>query len=278
MRRNRVTIGKKEISYLFSEPAGARATTSAGAPLRTAVFLHAFPMQAAMWESTVGAIPDGWRAVAPDLRGFGESPLPQPTSNGMADMAGDVVDLLDHMEVGEAAVFGCSMGGYVLFELLRNAPAYVSAIGLVSTRPGADNEEGRRNRQKAIELVEREGADALAAQMIPKLLGASTQRERPDLVKHARNLIVANTADGIKAAIAAMMERRDSTPLLAGINVPTLIVAGAEDTLIPPAEAQAMHAAIPTSRCEIMPFAGHLPNLEQPVVFDALLSQFLQSL
>ena len=274
MRRNRVTIGKKQISYLLSEPA---ATPPRG-QMRTVVFLHAFPMQAAMWESTAGAMPEGWRAVAPDLRGFGESPLPQPASHGMAEMAGDVVDLLDHLEVGEAVVFGCSMGGYVLFEMLRNAPAYLSAIGLVSTRPGADNEEGRKNRQKAIDLVDREGADALAAQMIPKLLGASTQRDRPDLVKHARNLIVANTTDGIKAGIASMMGRSDSTPLLARINVPTLIVAGAEDTLIPPAEAEAMHTVIPASGCEIMPVAGHLPNLEQPAAFDALVSKFLQTL
>jgi 3-oxoadipate enol-lactonase len=75
-----------------------------------------------------------------------------------------------------------------------------------------------------------------------------------------------------------MMDRADSTPLLAQITVPTLIVAGAEDTLIPPAEADAMHKAIPSSRCELIPFAGHLPNLEQSGPFDALLGEFLQKL
>ena len=231
-----------------------------------------------MWESTLGAMPGGWRGVAPDLRGFGESPLSPSATHGIAEMAGDVIDLLDHLRVKESVVVGCSMGGYVLFEMLQNASGYVSAVGLVSTRPGADNEEGRRNRQKAIELVEREGADAIADQMLPKLFGASSQRDRPEVMKHARNLIVGNTAGGIKAAIGAMMERRDSTPLLARITVPALIVAGAEDALIPPAEAEGMHRALPAARCEVMPFAGHLPNLEQPDAFGALLVEFLRTL
>ena len=275
MRRDRVIIGTKRISYLASGPT---APATRQHPLRTVVLLHAFPLQARMWESTLGAMPDGWRAIAPDLRGLGESPLPGANTHRLTDRAGDVIDLLDHLEITEAVVIGCSMGGYVLFEMLKSAPSYMSAVGLVSTRPGADNEEGRKNRAKAIEVVEREGVDAIATQMIPKLLGATTQRDRPDLMEHVRRLIDANSAEAITSAIKAMMDRSDSTPTLAKIGVPTLIVAGAEDVLIPPSEAEAMHRAIPTSRCEIMSFAGHLPNMEQPETFNALLAEFLQKL
>ena len=275
MRREQVSVGRKQISYLVVEPS---VPAERHRPLRNAVFLHAFPLQAAMWEPTLGAVPDGWRAIAPDLRGLGESSLPDADRHSMADFAGDVVDLLDHLEIHEAAVIGCSMGGYILFELLRSAANYVSAVGLVSTRAGADSEEGRRNRQKMIDKVDAEGVDAIAAEMIPKLLGATTQGGRPDLVKHVRNLIAANTRHGIKGALTAMMDRRDSVPVLTQIKVPALIVAGSEDTLIPPAEAEAMHRAIPTSRYEPMPFAGHLPNLEQSGPFDVLLWQFLQQI
>ena len=239
-----------------------------------------------MWESNLASLPEGWRGVAPDLRGFGESSLPEAPSredagfgtpsHRMADFAGDVIDLLDRLEVTEAAVVGCSMGGYVLFEMLRAAPRYLSAVGLISTRPGPDNEEGKKNRQKMIEKVEQEGIDAIADQMLPKMLGATTQRDRPEVMTHARNLIVANTRQGVKNAVQAMMDRSDSTPLLAQITVPTLIVAGAEDVLIPPTEADAMHRAIPASSLELMSGAGHLPNLEQPGPFDALLGRFLQ--
>ena len=275
MRRETATIGKKTISYLIVEPSEPDVRQR---PLRTVVFLHAFPLQAAMWEPNLGAVPDGWRAVAPDLRGFGESSLPDAGKHRMPELAGDVIDLLDRLEVTQAAVVGCSMGGYVVFEMLKSAARYISAVGLVSTRAGADSEEGRRSREKMIEQVDREGVEAIAAQMAPKLLGATTQHERPDLMKHIRNLIGASTRDGIRAAIGAIMERSDSTPLLPRIKIPTLVVAGAEDTLIPPAEAVAMHRAIPGSEHEAMPSAGHLPNMEQPVPFDARLWQFLQKL
>ena len=267
MRREAVTVGHKSLSYLISEPP---APSVRQRPLSTVVFLHAFPLQAGMWESNLAAMPDGWRGVAPDLR--------WQSGLGMSDLAGDVVDLLDHLQVTKAVVVGCSMGGYVVFEMLKSAPRYFSAVGLVSTRPGADNEDGRANRQKMIELVDREGVAAIADQMVTKLLGAASQRDRPDLVKHVKSLIVTNTPDRVKAAIAAMMNRNDSTPLLATIDVPALIVHGAEDALIPPAEAEGMHRAIKNSQLELIPLSGHLPNLEQPAPFDTTLSQFLKKL
>src|SRR5687768_5026579 len=204
MRRATVPIGRKTLTYLISNPPEAAVRQR---PANTVVFLHAFPLRSEMWEPNLGTMPDGWRAVAPDFRW-------EPGVT-MSDLAGDVIDLLDHLEVTHAAVVGCSMGGYVLFEMLKSAPRYISAVGLVSTRPGADNEEGRKNRQKMIEQVDREGVEAISAQMVPKLLGATTQRDRPDLAKQVKNLIVTNTPDRVKAAVAAMMNRSDSTPLLA---------------------------------------------------------------
>ena len=223
-----------------------------------------------MWETNLRSMPEGWRAVAPDFR--------WESGVGMSDLAGDVVDLLDRLEITQAAVIGCSMGGYVVFELLKSAPRYLSAVGLVSTRPGADSDEGRKNRQKMIELVEREGVEAIAAQMVPKLLASTTQRDRPELASHVRNLVLSNTPDRVEAAVAAMMNRSDSTPLLAKIDVPALVVHGAEDALIPPSEAEAMHRAVRNSQLELIPLSGHLPNLEQAASFDRMLWQFLNKI
>lgn len=275
MRREQVTIGRKQISYLVSEPG---APASRQRPLRTVLFIHAFPLHAEMWEPNLGALPEGWRGIAPDLRGFGQSPLPPGSQHRILDFAGDMIDLLDRLDATSAVVVGCSMGGYTLFEMIHTAQNYVAGAVLVSTKATADTEEGQAGRKAMIERLERGGVAAIANEMLPKLLGMTTQRERPDLERHVRHMINSNKPETVKMAITALMERADSTPLLAHMKMPTLIIAGAEDTLIPPAQAEEMHKAIPNSQCEIMPFAGHLPNLEQTSPFDALLYQFLQKL
>ena len=125
-----------------------------------------------------------------------------------------------------------------------------------------------------IEQVDREGVEAIAAQMVPKLLGATTQRDRPDLVKQVRNLIVANTPDGVKAAVTAMMDRSDSTPLLAKIDVPTLIVHGAEDTLIPPSRGRGHASRDPelAARADAVVRPSSQPRAAGAVRRDALAS------
>jgi len=275
MRREQVTIGRKTISYLVSDPA---TPPTRQRPLRHVLFVHAFPLHAGMWEPTLGALPDGWRGIAPDLRGFGQSTVPPGDKHRIIDFAGDMIDLLDRLEVSSAIIVGCSMGGYTLFEMIHTAQNYVAGAVMVSTKATADSDEARSNRQAMIQRLERGGVEAIADEMTPKLLGATGLRERPDLEKHVRAMITSNKPETIKMAITALMDRADSTPLLRHMKMPSLIVAGSEDTLIPPAEADEMHAAIPNAACEKMPSAGHLPNLEQTAAFNALLGQFLQKL
>jgi len=275
MQRAQVTIGRKTLSYLISDndapPVRQR-------PLRHVLFLHAFPLHAEMWEPNLGALPEGWRGIAPDFRGFGQSPIPPVDKHRIIDFAGDMIDLLDRLDIASAVVVGCSMGGYALFEMIHTAPHYVSGAVLVSTKATADTEEAKAGRKAMIDRLDRGGVSAIADEMVPKLLGATAQRERPDHVKHVRQMINSNKPETVKMAINALMERADSTPLLPHIKVPSLIVAGSEDTLIPPTQADEMHKVIPNSACEKISFAGHLPNLEQTAPFDALLHRFLQKL
>ena len=124
-------------------------------------------------------------------------------------------------------------------------------------------------------LLREKGAPAIADEMIPKLLGVSTHRDRPDIVEHVRGLILANPTDAIAGALNALMTRPDSTPLLAGVHVPTLILVGEEDTLTPPAMSESMHKAIGGSELVRIPKTGHMANLEQPEAFNAALARFL---
>jgi len=272
MRKEKVTIGRRQVSYLVSE---TREPGARQQPLRTVVFLHAFPLNAGMWHPQVGVAPAGWRMLAPDYRGFGESTVSEAPNTTMNDLAGDVIDLLDKLEIHDVVVAGCSMGGYVAFELLESAPGYVKGLVLIDTRAGADTEDGKGARRKMLETIEKGGAEAIADEMTSKLLGSTTRRERLDLVKYIHNMIREAKPAAIKMAVIAMMNRKDMTAFSGNIKVPTLVIAGTEDALIPAEAAQQMHTAIKGSRLAAVPTAGHLPNLEQPDLFDKELQRFL---
>jgi 3-oxoadipate enol-lactonase len=239
---------------------------------RAVVFLHAFPLSADQWLPQLHRVPPGWRFIAPDLRGFrgGGPAYEDPGVHGvtMDGYVQDVLELMAHVEIDRAVVCGLSMGGYVALALQRRAAARVAGLLLANTRAGADSADGKAARDRMIDLVTREGAAAVAREMIPKLLGATAHRDQPDLADVVSDLIRMNAPETIAAAVAAMRDRPDSTPGLATVACPTWIVTGAEDALVPPSESEAMHRAIPGSRLVVLPHVGHLSNIEAPLAFS----------
>ena len=240
------------------------------------VLLHAFPMNARMWEAQRVLAAQGWRVLAPHFPGFDGAPV-QPQSMTMDDYAGRVVDLLDALHIREAVVAGVSMGGYAALALVRHAPRYVRALILADTKAPADTPEVREARQTMIALAREKGAAAVADVMIPRLLGETTRRERPLIVERARSIIVSNSPDAIEGALRALMSRDDSTPLLPTIRVPTLVIVGEEDMVTPPADSAALHRGIAGSELVRIPHAGHLSSLEQPEAFNAAVARFLSN-
>jgi pimeloyl-ACP methyl ester carboxylesterase len=218
------------------------------------------------------------RVLAPDLRGHGMSEAgDQPVS--MAVMADDCMGLLEAVGVQEPVVVcGLSMGGYVAFEFYRQFPEWVAGLILVSTRAGADTPAGRNARDKMIALAEEEGSTAIAAEILPKLMAPTSYNRNGELIDFVRDMMEGTSTDGMIGALEAMKDRPDSTSLLPQIDVPTLIIHGEDDQLIPVAEAEAMWQAIPAASLVIIPDAGHVPNLEQPDAFNEVVWDFLQGL
>jgi pimeloyl-ACP methyl ester carboxylesterase len=256
------------LRYLDAPPQGVER------PRGVLVLLHAFPLNARMWEGQLTLSGSGWRVIAPQFRGF-DTGAGEPSASSVDDYAGDVIDLLDALHLKQAVVGGLSMGGYVAFALLRLAARYVQGLVLADTRSQADTPEGIDGRMRLLQLLDNKGPSAIAEEMIPKLLGDTTRRTRPAVVETVRSLVLASPPEAIAGAIRALMSRPDSTPLLPTIHVPTLIVVGDEDTLTPPAASEEMHRAIGGSEIVRIPEAGHLSNLEQPERFNAALAAFL---
>ncbi len=240
------------------------------------VLLHAFPFNRSMWEPQVAALFGECRCIVPDLRGFGDSPRGGPYT--MDRYADDVGALLDALQIEQAVVAGLSMGGYVALALWRRHRQRVRALVLSDTRASADTAEGARKRLDLIEVARAQGVDAVIALQLPGLIGKSTREKHPDLVEPIRSIMARSTVEGIVGGLEAMRTRPDSTPLLASIDVPTLVVVGDEDAITPVKDARVMHEAIRNSRLEVIPEAGHLSNLERPAAFNTALSDFVGSL
>ncbi|HVW04872.1 MAG TPA: alpha/beta hydrolase [Vicinamibacterales bacterium] len=240
---------------------------------RALVLLHAFPLSAEQWLPQLARVPPGWRFVAPDLRGFGGAePGPVPGGISMDTYAGDVIELMAHLEIPSAVVAGLSMGGYVAFAIARRAPARVAGLVLADTRAAADTADGRAARDRMLAIVARDGPAGVAREMLPKLLGDTTRRDQPDLVDAVQRLIEHNAPDGIAAAIRAMKDRPDSTAMLSSFACPVTVICGEEDVITTVAENETMHRAIAGSRFVRIAAAGHLSNLENPAAFTTALT------
>ena len=263
-------LGDRVISFL--DVAGPGPAT----PGRTLVLLHAFPLAAEMWRPQLDAVPAGWRFVAPDLRGFGQSPVGDLTLPlSVDDDARDVLALIDELGLDRAVIAGLSMGGYVAFALLRLAAARVAGLVLADTRPEADDAVARTARDGMTETLRQGGAAAVFGRMLPGLLGATTRTTRPDIVQQVRELAVAQPVDGIHRGIQSLRSRPDSTPLLAAVTCPTLVVVGDEDAITNVDNVRRMHGRIPGAELAVIEKAGHLSNLEQPDQFNRVLAAFL---
>ncbi len=214
----------------------------------------------------------------PQFRGFDCSTPDGADVRSVDDYAGDVADLMQTLELERAVIGGLSLGGYVAFALYRQAPTLFQALVLADTRAEADSAEARANRTRLIDVVRTHGVAAVADEMVPALLGATTRATRPDLVERVRALILGNPPSAVEGALTAMMARPDSTPLLPSITVPTLVLVGEEDVLTPPALSTAMVSLLPGAELIGLPQAGHLASLEQPDAFNAGLLSFLERL
>ena len=241
-----------------------------GAPL---VFLHGIGGDAACWRPQLEAFSESNRAIAWNMPGYGGSaPLPEMTFSGLAE---SLLRLLDRLEVERAHVVGHSMGGMVAQEFAATWPDRLRSLVLVATSAAFGRPDGDWQR------------DFLASRFGPLERGRSMADLAPEIV--ASLVGEAPDSTGVTQAIRSMAEVPEATyraalhcllsfdrrDALAQIEVPTLLLAGERDQTAAVAVMEKMAARIPQARCLVLPRAGHLANLEQPVLFNRALGDFL---
>lgn len=234
------------------------------------LLLHAFPLRAAMWEPQRTAL-GSRKILTPDFPGFGGRAPAATELDGFAQAA---LDQMDAARIDRAVVVGLSMGGYVAFRLHALVPERLAGLVLADTKAGADDEAGRLKRTDQAARARNEGVGWLE-ELLPALLGQTSRDTRPEVVATVRAMLEDADPEGVARALEAMRGRPDSTPYLAEIQVPVLVLVGEEDTLTPVDEARQMVDRIPDARLAVITRAGHLSNLEAPAAFNEELLRFL---
>jgi pimeloyl-ACP methyl ester carboxylesterase len=220
-----------------------------------------------------------YRIITPDLRGHGESGAPTGIYP-IEDMADDVVELLDTLKVVEPVVVGgLSMGGYVALSLAVRHPKRLRGLMLVNTKAAADPPETARVREDLARQVEAAGdAAAVVEAMLPRMFSPKSRERHADVVVRIQQRMARTSPLGVAGALRGMAIRADRTADLSRITLPTLVLAGADDLLIPVEESRRMAAALPHAQLVEIPDAGHLAPVEAPAAVNSAMLTFLQSL
>ena len=242
------------------------------------ILLHGFPFDSSMWDPQLADVPEGWRYIAPDLRGFGESELIGDRSLDMDEHADDIVALMEELKIDQAVICGLSMGGYVALSLAMRHPERVRALVLVATRAGADTADAKKGRLEQAAKVRAEGTSSVVESMLPKLLSAHSRMKLPEVVAKVRAMMEGTKPETMARALEGMAARKDYTSDLSTIDVSTMVVRGEQDEIIPAGDMELIARTVRGARHEMVPLTAHLPNLEAPDVFNGILAKYLKTL
>jgi pimeloyl-ACP methyl ester carboxylesterase len=243
------------------------------------LLVHGFPLDHTMWKAQIEALADHARVIAPDLRGFGQSPLGKVDSlRGitMKQYADELAEFLDALGLTEPIVLiGFSMGGYIVWQFVRKYQHRLRALVQCDTRAAADTDEGRALRLKMADNVGEWGAARVAEMMGPKLLAPRSFETKPEVVEAVRLVVERTDPAAIAAAQRGMAARPEMTSFLPSIRVPSLALVGAQDAISPPAEMRAIADAITNSEFIEIPDAGHMTTMENPAAVNQAVHQFI---
>ena len=233
------------------------------------LLLHAFPCNRSMWDGQVAGLVDaGWRVMAPDLPGFGDSPLLTEPPSLTAVVEALVASLLER-SVDRCVLVGLSVGGYLIMEWLRRHPEMIAGMVFCDTKASADTDEAAAGRLEMAAAVERDptsSSSTLRERLLPVIVGETASSNRPEVVEVVATWMDAAEPDSVAWYQQAMAARPDSIATLSEAEMPALVLWGEEDVMAPEVEQDAMVAALRDARLAVIPKSGHLSAVENPSI------------
>lgn len=250
---------------IFYEDSGA------GLPV---VLVHSFLCSGKMWREQVPALSDKFRVISPDLRGHGRSGLvTRPFS--LYDALSDVIAVLDQLNIRRAVWCGLSIGGMVALRAALTRPERVAALILLDTDAGAESVL-HKLKYRAMGV----GASVLGLRpflpsIVRLMFGTTTRRQNPMLVSEWKTQFASLHVPSLLACLEGLIRRDSLLDRLDQIGVPALVLVGEEDRSLPPPLSRRIHDGLRHSTFDVIPGAGHLSSLEQPVYVTDAIVDFL---
>ncbi|HET9381347.1 MAG TPA: alpha/beta fold hydrolase [Streptomyces sp.] len=242
------------------------------------LLIHGHPFNRSLWAPQAEALVEaGFRVVLPDLRGYGDSDV-TPGKVFLSGFADDLAALLGHLGIARAVVGGVSMGGQIAMEFHRGHAGRVRALVLSDTSAPAETAAGREARNRLADRLLAEGMGGYADEVIDKMLADYNVTALPEVAARVLAMMRATDPRGAAAALRGRAERPDYRDSLPAVDVPTLVVVGADDAYTPLAQAEDIRRLVPHAVLRVIEDAGHLPSAERPGRFNAVLLDFLKGL
>jgi pimeloyl-ACP methyl ester carboxylesterase len=186
-----------------------------------------------------------------------------------------VLRLLDALSIDQAIFCGCSIGGYLLYELWRQAPERMRALAICCAKPHADTAEARQARETTIAEIAQRGTGPFFHRMLETLVGAPAKERDPEIVHRLCTMMERMSAESAIAVQRALASRPDSRATATTIRVPTAVLAAALDGGSTPAEMRELANLVPGSSFYLLQEMGHYAPYEQPRLVGALLRRFV---
>ncbi|GAC1310903.1 MAG: alpha/beta fold hydrolase [Mucilaginibacter sp.] len=264
---NRANIDHIEMAY---ETAGQ------GVPV---VLIHGHPFDHTMWDPQIKSLSEFYNVIAPDLRGYGNSSLPDPANTRFEDYAADVIRLMDHLNIGSFHLAGISLGGQLIMEMFRQAPDRIKSLIFADTFAGPDTPEAKKTRNEQAARLEKEGMEGYATEVVGKMIRREHVDSMPEVAAHMMKMMKGTSPIAAAAAMRARGERINYlTEVLPQINIPTLVIVGRQDEFTPVAKAEELQENLQNCKLVVIEDAGHMPNLEQFETFNETVLDFLENI
>lgn len=262
--RQLLLSGEKVISYTDSEQGDY-----------TLLFIHGFPFNKNLWTPQLNYLSTICRVVAYDVRGYGNSSRVSADFT-VDDLADDLVQLIQTLQLSRVILCGLSMGGYIALNVISRYPEHVAGLILCDTQCTADTDETRETRFRSIGIIENGGKDVYIQTSLKNLFAPQSFEKIPEAVEAIRTIMHQADAEVICNTLRALASRHETCSALSKIKVPALIICGEEDVITPVAKAEFMHQHIADSELVLIPGVGHVSNREASDIFNQSVQQFIQ--